>query len=446
MTHADPKPLTSHKAGTIKGSPQIAGDKSISHRAIMFGALAAGETTISGLLEGEDVLATAAAMRQMGATIKKDEDTSIWHVTGVGLGHLEQPTQPLDMGNSGTSCRLLMGLVAGHAIKADFIGDASLSKRPMGRIITPLAQMGVTCESNTDQTLPLTVHGQTLPTPITYCLPVASAQVKSAILLAGLNADGQTTIIEEKPTRDYTENMLRAFGATVTTTQQDDGAFAITIDGKPTLTPCHIDVPADPSSAAFPAVAAVINKGSNLTLKNIGMNDRRNGLYLTLIEMGANLKLTNQRIESGEVVADIIIKGDANLKGITVPADRAPSMIDEYPILAMAAACAKGTTHMEGLEELRVKESDRLQMTYEGLKACGVECEMTEDSLTIHGTGAPPKGGAIITTALDHRIAMSFLILGTVTQQPVTVDDGSPIATSFPDFVSMMNKLGADIK
>ncbi len=441
MTHSTQ--LTSKKAKTaLNGTPKIAGDKSISHRAIMFGALADGTTHITGLLEGEDVLATADAMRKMGATIEKQGDK--WSVSGVGCGNLKQPDAPLDMGNSGTSCRLLMGLIGGHNITATLKGDASLSKRPMNRVIKPLSEMGITCEAQENGRLPITLQGTANTQAITYRLPIASAQVKSAILLAGLNAEGDTTVIEEKPTRNYTENMLNAFGAEVSTTKKDDG-YHITLKGSSTLKATNITVPADPSSAAFPCVAAVINQDSELALKNIGMNDRRNGLYITLIEMGADLTLSNQRIKSGEPVADITIKGSAELKGITVPASRAPSMIDEYPILAIAASCANGTTIMEGLEELRVKESDRLQMTYEGLVACGVKCEMGEDSLTIHGTGQPPKGGATIATALDHRIAMAFLVLGTITDEPVTIDDSSPIKTSFPDFIDLMNGLGANI-
>ncbi len=436
-------PLISRKSPALTGSIKIPGDKSISHRALIFGALAIGETTVSGLLEGEDVLNTATAMRAMGAKVERDS-AGIWHVHGVGIGGLHEPDEPLEMGNSGTSTRLLIGLVAGHPITVRFTGDASLSKRPMQRIITPLSQMGAWFEATGGDKLPLTVHGAVDTLGIEYRLPVASAQVKSAILLAGLNAPGHTTVIEETPTRDYTENMLRAFGVPVSVEKTDDGATKITVTGQQEMKPCHIDVPADPSSAAFPVVAAAINPGSDITLTNIGMNDRRAGLYETLIEMGADITFENERIQGGEKVADLRIRGSA-LTGIEVPAARVPSMIDEFPALAVAAACASGTTTMTGLEELRVKESDRLAMMAKGLAACSVKLEEGPDSLTIHGTGHPPKGGAAIETALDHRIAMSFLALGSVTQEPVTIDDAAPIDTSFPDFAGLMNTLGCKI-
>jgi 3-phosphoshikimate 1-carboxyvinyltransferase len=436
--------LQSRKSGSLTGATRIPGDKSISHRAIMLGALTIGETMISGLLEGEDVMATAEAMRKMGATIEKGDD-GLWRVFGVGIGGLHQPETPLDMGNSGTSARLLMGIIAGHDITATFTGDASLSKRPMKRVITPLEMMGAVFESANDGRMPLKVKGAANPLSIEYRLPVASAQVKSAILLAGLNTAGKTTVIENTPTRDHTENMLRHFGLEVTTEKLPDGAEAISVVGFQELQPCAIDVPGDPSSAAFPAVAAVLCEGSDIRLGRVGIGERRNGLYTTLLEMGANIKFEHVRIEAGEKVADILVKG-SGLKGVTVPASRAPSMIDEFPVLAMAAACANGTTKMTGLEELRVKESDRLLMIAEGLKACGVNLEMGESSLTIHGTGKPPKGGASIKTALDHRIAMSFLVLGIATDEPIKIDDAAPIKTSFPNFVTLMNELGADIK
>jgi 3-phosphoshikimate 1-carboxyvinyltransferase len=422
----------------------IPGDKSISHRALMFGGLAVGETVITGLLEGEDVLNTAAAMRAMGAKIEKTGD-GLWRCRGMGIGGLMEPAQTLEMGNSGTSTRLLMGLVAGHPISASFTGDASLIKRPMARVMTPLEMMGATFMAREGGRLPLTIRGTHTVLPIEYRLPVASAQVKSAILLAGLNARGMTTVIEDKPTRDHSENMLRHFGVNVQVEDIGGGAQAVRIQGQMDMRAANIIVPADPSSAAFPAVAAILNEGSSLTLRNVGMNPRRTGIYTTLIEMGADIRFENERTEGGEPVADLIITGTGTLKGVNVPAERAPSMIDEFPILACAAACAQGVTRMTGLEELRVKESDRLLMIAEGLKACGVRLEMGESDLTIYGNGIPPDGGTTIATALDHRIAMSFLILGTVSIKPIAIDDSSPIATSFPTFLSLMTNLGAQI-
>lgn len=441
--------LISQKVGPLKGLERIPGDKSISHRALMFGALTIGETMISGLLEGEDVLHTAEAMRKLGAKIEKSPD-GLWRTYGVGVGGLKQPDSPLEMGNSGTSTRLLIGLICGHNIKATFTGDASLSGRPMKRVITPLEMMGATFEATDGDKLPLKITGPEDLLSIEYRLPVASAQVKSAILLAGLNARGTTTVIEEKPTRDHTEKMLTAFGVEVTTEKLEDGAMAISIVGHQELQPGAVDVPSDPSSAAFPAVAAILNEGSEITLPNIGMSDRRNGLYLTLRDMGADIQLQNKRIQAGEDVADLLIRGSGPLKGIDVDPARVPSMIDEFPVLAMAAACAEGTTKMTGLAELRVKESDRLQMVADGLKACGVDLEMGEDWLTIHATGKPPRGlksgsNTFIQTALDHRIAMSFLVLGTATHEPVKIDDGTPIKTSFPNFIELMNALGCNI-
>lgn len=435
--------LISRKTHPLSGTTKVPGDKSISHRALMLGAITIGETMISGLLEGEDVLHTADAMRAMGAKIEKGGD-GLWRVFGVGLGGLHQPDKPLEMGNSGTSTRLLMGLVGGHNVKATFTGDASLSVRPMNRVIKPLEQMGVEFEANEGGTLPLTVIGAQDVVAMTYELPVASAQVKSAILLAGLNARGKTTVIEDKPTRDHTENMLKGFGVEVETTKLDDGRLAVSVIGEQELQPCAIDVPGDPSSAAFPAVAAAINDGSEIELYNVGINERRNGIFTCLKEMGADIEFKHEALQGGEKVANIIIRG-GSLKGIDVPEALVPSMIDEFPVLAMAAACASGTTRMTGLAELRVKESDRLQMVADGLRACGVDLEMGEDSLTIHGTGKPPKGDAKIQTALDHRIAMSFLVLGSVTDEPIEIDDAAPIKTSFPNFVNLMNDLGMDI-
>lgn len=437
-------PLVSKKVSSFSGTTKVPGDKSISHRALMFGALTIGETMISGLLEGEDVLHTADAMRAMGAKIEKGSD-GLWRTYGVGIGGLQKPEEPLEMGNSGTSTRLLIGLVGGHNISATFTGDASLSKRPMNRVIKPLEAMGATFKSEEGGRLPLTVTGADETLAIEYRLPVASAQVKSAVLLAGLNARGTTTVIEEKPTRDHTEKMLRAFGLEVGVEDLPDGAQAISVVGQQEMQGCAIDVPGDPSSAAFPAVAAALISGAELRISHVGVNDRRNGVYRALQALGADVTFDHERIEGGEEVADIVVKGGADLKGCAIDPDIVPSMIDEFPVFAMAAACADGTTTMTGLAELRVKESDRLLMVAEGLKACGVTLEMGEESLTIHGTGKPPKGGATIETALDHRIAMAFLVLGCVSDEPITVDDGTPIQTSFPNFVKLMNELGTDI-
>ncbi|CAO3412911.1 3-phosphoshikimate 1-carboxyvinyltransferase [Azospirillum argentinense] len=438
------KPLRSSSTGALAGTIRVPGDKSISHRSLMLGAVAVGETVIHGLLEGEDVLNTAAAMRLLGAQAERGGD-GVWRVRGVGLGGLGEPAQVLDMGNSGTAARLLMGLVASHPITCVFTGDASLNKRPMARVTGPLEQMGARFVGRSGGRLPLAVVGSDRTVPITYRLPVASAQVKSAVILCGLNTAGTTTVIEAEPTRDHTELMLRHFGATVTTERMEDGALAVSVVGQPELTGREIVVPADPSSAAFPAVAALLRPGSELLLPGVGMNPRRTGLYDTLVEMGANIAFENRRDEAGEPVADLRVK-HGPLKGIVVPADRAPSMIDEYPILAAAAACAEGTTVMLGLKELRVKESDRLAMVADGLTKCGVKVEVgADDSLTVYGTGKPPQGGATVATAMDHRIAMSFLVLGMATTEPVQVDDGAFIDTSFPGFVALMNGVGAKI-
>jgi 3-phosphoshikimate 1-carboxyvinyltransferase len=430
--------MKSSKSTSLSGHIKVPGDKSISHRSLMFGAIAEGETLIYGLLRSGDVMSTARALREMGAKITDRQDGS-WSVEGVGSDGLSTPDIPLDMGNSGTSVRLLMGLVAGYNITADFVGDASLSKRPMGRVIDPLTTMGATFKASDGGRLPLTITGTSDIQPITYKLPVASAQVKSALLLAGLCAKGMSTITELEPTRDYTESMLKAFGVDV----QTDG-LDVTLEGGQSLEGCAIDVPADPSSAAFPTVAALVCEGSKLRLDNIGMNERRCGLYETLIEMGADITVQQERIQGGEKVADLLVKSSA-MKGITVPVDRVPSMIDEFPIFAVAASCATGTTIMHGLAELRVKESDRLGIMAKGLVACGVKLEEGDDSLIIHGTGMPPKGGVSIETALDHRIAMSFLVLGLVSDEPIVIDDSEPILTSFPNFIEGMNDLGANI-
>lgn len=437
-----PRPLLSRPAGPLSGTVRVPGDKSVSHRALMLGALATGETEIHGLLTGADVLHTAAAMRALGAAVETGSD-GIWRVRGVGVGGIAEPSLVLDMGNSGTAARLLMGLVASHPVTCFFTGDASLAKRPMSRVTTPLEQMGASFVTRTGGRMPLAVIGTDSPLPITYRLPVASAQVKSAILLAGLNTPGVTTVIEPEPTRDHTELMLRHFGATVETVRLEDGALAVSLTGEAELAGRTVRVPGDPSSAAFPAVAALLLDGSDLLIEGVGINPRRTGLYETLKEMGGAVAFENERREAGEAVADLRVRA-SRLSGVVVPPERAPSMIDEYPILAIAAACAQGTTVMQGLAELRVKESDRLAMIAAGLDACGVAVEAGADTLTVHG-GGRPSGGATVATAMDHRIAMSFLVLGMASREPVGVDDGSFIETSFPAFSGLMNGLGADI-
>jgi 3-phosphoshikimate 1-carboxyvinyltransferase len=378
----------------------------------------------------------------MGAKLTLGDD-GLWRV--FGTNQLHEPAHVIDMGNSGTSTRLLAGVIAGYPIVATMTGDASLIKRPMMRVITPLTTMGAAFMSRNGGRLPMSIHGSDSLNAIEYRLPVASAQVKSAILLAGLRAQGTTTVIEEKPTRDHTETMLRLFGVSIDTTTTADGAQAISIAGGQTLRGCAVDVPSDPSTAAFPTIAALMVPGSELKLPRINMNPRRNGLYVTLMEMGADITLGHQRNEAGEPLADLHIRYNGPLKGITVPPERVPSMIDEIPALAMVASCAQGTTVLTNLDELRVKESDRLKMIADGLAACGVKLEMGENSLIIHGTGAPPQGNARIETALDHRIAMSFLCLGLATAESVTIDDISPVMTSFPGFVDVMRGIGAKL-
>ncbi len=437
----DPQPLTLTADGPLTGEVTVPGDKSISHRALMLGALAVGETVIDGLLTGEDVLATAAAMRAMGADITCD-DGGRWHVHGVGVGGLLQPETALDMGNSGTSTRLLMGLVASHPITATFVGDASLSRRPMGRVIDPLSLMGARFAAAPGGRLPLTMTGLCPAVPMDYLLPVASAQVKSAVLLAGLNTPGETTVIEPVRTRDHSERMLAGFGATVRIEPRPEGR-AITVTGEAELRPQAIIVPGDPSSAAFPMVAALIVPGSVVTIANVGINPTRAGLITVLQAMGADITLGQQRIVGGEPVADLIVR-HAALKGIEVPPELTPSMIDEFPILFVAAAFAQGRTVMRGLDELRVKESDRIAAMAAGLTACGVRVEELPDGLIVHGSdGEALAGGATVAAHLDHRIAMSFAILALRARQPVMVDDARPIATSFPGFVAMMASLGA---
>jgi 3-phosphoshikimate 1-carboxyvinyltransferase len=413
----------------------------------MIGALAVGETAIRGLLEGEDVLRTAEAMTALGAEIVREADGT-WRVWGRGLGGLTAPEGVLDLGNSGTGARLLMGILAGHPVTATLTGDASLRARPMARVMAPLGEMGARFAARDGGRLPLTMTGAARPSPLRYRLPVASAQVKSAILLAGLNAPGRTTVIEPVPTRDHSELMLRHFGAEVAVEETEAGR-AIALTGQPELAGRAVAVPADPSSAAFAAVAALILPGSELRLPGVGINPHRAGLYETLQAMGAALSIENRRTQAGEPVADLVARGGP-LEGVEVPAGRAPAMIDEFPVLAVAAACARGRTVMTGLGELRVKESDRLAAMARGLAACGVEVEEGEDSLVVHGQGGPgggrPPGGAAIETGLDHRIAMSFLVLGLAAQRPVTIDDAAPIETSFPGFASLMTALGAKIE
>ena len=435
--------ITSERAAPLTGEITVPGDKSVSHRALMLGALAVGETRIEGLLEAEDVLATAAAMRRLGATVERRADGA-WTVVGRGVGGLAEPDDVLDMGNSGTGARLLMGILASHPFSATLTGDASLRGRPMLRVMMPLRQIGAGFTARDGGRMPLTIEGAVEPMPITYELPVASAQVKSAILLAGLNTPGVTTVIEPKPTRDHSERMLAEFGAQVTTTQLAGGGRRISLLGEPELIGRHVTVPADISSAAFPLVAALLVSGSRLRLFGVGVNPLRTGLLDSLVEMGASIEIDRRDDGRGEPIADITVAAGA-LKGVHIPADRAPSMIDEYPILAVAAACAEGTTRMDGLAELRVKESDRLAAMADGLAACGVRVEVDADSLIVHGTGAPPPGGAEIAVNLDHRIAMAFMVLGMVAERPVTIDDGDPVDTSFPGFVELMNGLGANL-
>jgi 3-phosphoshikimate 1-carboxyvinyltransferase len=410
----------------------------------MFGAIAVGRTQISGLLEGEDVLRTAEAMRRLGADVMRRED-GVWEVFGRGVGGLVEPEDMLDMGNAGTGARLVMGLVAAHPMTCLFTGDASLRGRPMQRVMEPLSLIGAGFFGRAGGRLPMAVIGTGSPLPITYELPVASAQVKSAILLAGLNTRGITTVIERHATRDHTEVMLRGFGAAVTVDLLADGGRAISVTGHPELRGQTISVPADPSSAAFPAVAALLVAGSEVILPGVGINPLRAGLYQTLEEMGADLRLINPRQQAGEAVADLHLRHSA-LKGVDVPADRAPAMIDEYPILAVAASFANGTTRMRGLGELRVKESDRLTAMATGLKACGVRVTIEGDDLVVVGDGGRPKGGARIGVNLDHRIAMAFLVLGMAAELPVEIDDAAAIDTSFPGFAAMMNGLGAEIR
>lgn len=435
-------PLVARSGSALKGRVTVPGDKSISHRSLMLGALAVGRTTVTGLLESEDVLNTAAAMRAFGARIDRDA-LGVWTVDGAGLGSLVEPETVIDYGNAGTGVRLALGLAGTHPIATTFTGDASLSRRPMGRVLEPLRQMGARIIARSGDRLPLSVRGPGTAAPITYRVPVPSAQVKSAVLLAGLNAPGQTTVIEPIPTRDHTERMLLGFGAAISVEADGSGGRIITVTGQGELQPQDITVPADPSSAAFPIVAALITPGSDVTVADVLLNEHRTGLLTTLQEMGADLVIENIRETGGEKLGDIRVRHSA-LKGITVPAERAPSMIDEYPVLAVAAAFADGSTTMPGLEELRVKESDRLAAVAAGLRANRIDCEEGEASLVVHGRRSEIGGGTVV-THLDHRIAMSFLVLGLAADAPVTVDDGAVIATSFPTFQELIRELGGDL-
>lgn len=436
------KPRRFMPSGPLRGTIRVPGDKSISHRSIMLGALAVGETRVTGLLEGEDVLSTAAAMRAMGASVERISDGE-WAVHGVGVGALLQPQAPLDMGNSGTSTRLLMGLVASHPISATFIGDASLSKRPMGRVIEPLSQMGAAFEASEGGRLPLTVRGALPAVPIEYRLPVASAQVKSAVLLAGLNTPGITTVIEPVPTRDHSERMLRGFGADLSVEVEADGTRVIRLVGEAELRPQTIEVPGDPSSAAFFIVAALIVPGSEVTIQNVGLNPTRAGIVEVLRQMGGDITELNRREVGGEPVADLLVR-HSTLKGIVVDPAIAPSMIDEFPALFVAAALAEGTTVTSGLDELRVKESDRISVMAAALAGAGARVTETEDGLTIEGTGGDSlrgSGNSPTKTHLDHRIAMSMAVAGLASRDGVEVDDTRPIATSFPVFEALLDGL-----
>jgi 3-phosphoshikimate 1-carboxyvinyltransferase len=438
------QPMISRQGGPLSGHCRVPGDKSISHRALMLAASSVGESRIRGLLEADDVRATAAALTALGAEIDRDARTGDWHVHGCGVGGLAEPAGVLDLGNSGTGVRLLVGLAASHRLTAFFTGDASLRRRPMGRVIRPLIETGASFVCRSGDRLPLAVRGGESPLPITYRLPVASAQVKSAILLAGLNIEGETTVIEPSPTRDHSERLLRCFGAAVTVEAEAGGGSRITLVGQPELRGRDVDVPGDVSSAAFPLVAAAVVPGSRVVLQGVGINPARIGLIETLAEMGAVVRFANAAELSGEPVADITIEAGP-LRGVAVPPARVPAMIDEFPVLAVAAACANGTTRMAGLAELRVKESDRLLAIAEGLDRCGVRVTVGADWLEVTGDGGPPPGGGRVATHFDHRIAMAFLVLGIVSRQPVEVDDATAIATSFPGFGPLMNGLGAAI-
>ena len=443
MTHSTAQtPLESRASGPLSGKVRVPGDKSISHRALILGALSAGKTEISGLLEGEDVLNTAKSMQALGAKVERTGPFA-WQVRGVGVAGFAQPAAPLDFGNSGTGCRLVMGAVAGCPITAVFDGDASLRSRPMRRILDPLELIGAkTGEAGEGGRLPLTLHGARDPVPILYRTPVASAQIKSAVLLAGLAAPGVTTVIEQEASRDHTELMLKHFGAEIVSVKEGSHGRKIALTGQPELHGAAVVVPADPSSAAFPIVAALVVEGSDVTFSDVMTNPLRTGLFTTLREMGASIEESEVRGDAGEPMARLRVRA-SKLRGVEVPPERAPSMIDEYLVLAVAAAFAEGTTIMRGLQELRVKESDRLEATADMLRVNGVKVEVAGDDLIVEGRGHVP-GGGLVATHMDHRIAMSALVMGLAADKPVKVDDTAFIATSFPDFIPMMRSLGAD--
>ena len=435
-------PLAARRSGPLRGRIRVPGDKSISHRSLILGALTVGETRVTGLLEGEDVINTGKAMRALGATVERTGEGA-WRVNGVGVAGFAQPSAPLDFGNAATGCRLVMGAVAGCPVSATFDGDASLRTRPMRRVLDPLERMGARASSVAEGgRLPLTLAGARDPIPIVYEPPAASAQLKSAVLLAGLAAPGETVVIEQEATRDHTERMLRHFGATVRVEQKGAHGRRITLTGQPELTPAPITVPADPSSASFPLVAGLIVPGSEVILEGVMLNPLRTGLIATLREMGAVIEELDRRDEGGEDVADLRVRAGA-LRGVTVPPERAPAMIDEYPVLAVAASFAEGVTRMRGLKELRVKESDRLAATAAMLRLNGVDVEIEGDDLIVHGKGRA-GGGGLVATHMDHRIAMSALVMGLASEQAVRVDDTAFIATSFPGFVDMMRRMGGD--
>ncbi len=443
MNTAVSTPLTARRGGPVQGRARVPGDKSISHRALILASLTVGESTVAGLLEGEDVLHTAEAMRALGAQLERGDD-GVWRIHGVGVGGFAQPAGPLDFGNSGTGCRLALGAVAGCPVTATFDGDASLRQRPMRRVLDPLERMGArVMDCAEGGRLPLTLQGARDCVPIVYESPVPSAQLKSAVLLAGLAAPGETTVIETQASRDHTERMLKHFGAKIVSRVHGEHGRRITLQGQPELTPANVVVPADPSSAAFPLVAALIVPGSDLVLEAVMTNPLRTGLYATLREMGAKIETLATRDDGGEEVADLRVTASA-LKGVDVPAERAPAMIDEYPVLAVAASFAEGVTRMRGLQELRVKESDRLEATAAMLRTNGVTVEIEGDDLIVHGKPSV-AGGGDVATHMDHRIAMAALVMGLAADNPVRIDDSAFIVTSFPGFVELMRSLGCDL-
>ena len=444
-SHGAPIPMISHKCGPLSGEAHVPGDKSISHRSLILGALSVGRTEVFGLLEGQDVLDTAKAMRAFGATVEQ-HGIGHWTIDGVGVGGFSEPDNVIDCGNSGTGVRLIMGCMATSAITATFTGDASLNSRPMARVTDPISLFGAQSFGRKGGRLPMTIVGADMPVPVTYTVPVPSAQVKSAVLLAGLNAPGKTVVIEQEATRDHTERMLQGFGAALTVEVTPEGRV-ITLMGQPELKAQTITVPRDPSSAAFPVCAALVAEGSDVLVPNIGLNPTRSGLFITLQEMGADLVFENEREEGGEPVADLRAKYSPNMKGIEVPPERAASMIDEYPVLSVVASFAKGDTVMRGVKELRVKESDRIDAMAKGLRANGVDVDEGDDWWIVKGRGmGNVAGGGTCETFLDHRIAMSFMVMGMGTNAPVRVNDGGPIATSFPIFETLMSSLGAKVE